>query len=136
MKPIGYWLNRTDRALANYMDSVLGEFGLTRLTWRVLNLVEDGTEVADADVRSYLAADPDSENLTAAIATLLTDGWVHRPAADRLALTTDGRTRLATAATRVDTFRDVSAVGITPDEYRIAVTVLERMALNLESAAV
>lgn len=136
MKPIGYWLNRTDRALANYMDAMLGEFGLTRLTWRVLNLVEDGTEVGDTDVRSYLAADPDAANLTAAIATLVADGWIHRPAADRLALTPQGTTRLATAATRVNTFRDVSAVGITPDEYRTAVTVLERMAVNLESATV
>jgi hypothetical protein len=37
MRPIGYWLNRTDQALTRSMDTTLLEFGLTRITWQVLN---------------------------------------------------------------------------------------------------
>ncbi|MFC7640513.1 hypothetical protein ACFQX6_05420 [Streptosporangium lutulentum] len=41
MKPIGYWLNRTDEALTHHMNGMLNEFGLTRIAWQVLNVVED-----------------------------------------------------------------------------------------------
>ncbi|MEU3722871.1 hypothetical protein [Streptomyces sp. NPDC031705] len=47
MKPIGYWLNRTDQALTTAMDSVLAEFGLTRLGWQVLGAVRDEPGTTD-----------------------------------------------------------------------------------------
>ncbi|CAM5428966.1 hypothetical protein STANM309S_02958 [Streptomyces tanashiensis] len=39
-KPIGFLLNRTDEALTRVMDGTLGEFGLTRVAWQVLNLAK------------------------------------------------------------------------------------------------
>jgi DNA-binding MarR family transcriptional regulator len=135
MKLIGYWLNRTDRALTTYMDGMLAEFGLARITWRVLNVIADATETADDHVLSLLAAGADASTLTAAIDTALADGWAARPAPGRLRLTADGRARLAEVAERVQRFRDLSTTGISPDEYRTAVSVLERMTLNLEGRA-
>ena len=134
MKPIGYWLNRTDKALTSYMDDMLGEFGLTRITWQVLNVIRDTPEITDAEVRSALAANSDNPTLTAAIDTVLIDGWATRPAPDRLAVIPDGCRRLATVAKRVDAFRELSMTGIASDEYRTAVSVLERMTRNLETA--
>ncbi|KJK57471.1 MarR family winged helix-turn-helix transcriptional regulator [Saccharothrix sp. ST-888] len=135
MKPIGYWLNRTDQALTDYMNSMLAEFGLTRIAWQILNVVEDDPQATDSDVLAVLAANADAAALTGAIETIVADGWVARPEPGRLALTDDGRARLAEAAERVGAFRELSTAGITGEEYRIAVTVLERMTHNLESGA-
>ncbi|MFJ9415665.1 MarR family winged helix-turn-helix transcriptional regulator [Streptomyces sp. NPDC101227] len=134
MKPIGYWLNRTDQALTRAMNGMLAEFGLTRIAWQVLNVLRDTPEATASDVRSALAANADVRTLTAAVDALLADGWATRPAPDRLALTPSGRQRLAGVAARVDAFRALSMTGIPADEYRTAVRVLERMTHNVESA--
>ncbi|MDR3082807.1 MAG: MarR family transcriptional regulator [Streptomyces sp.] len=132
MKPIGYWLNRTDQALTAAMNGLLAESGLTRLAWQFLNVVQDTPEAADTEVLTVLAANADAADLTAAVETLLADGWLTRPAPGRLALTDTGRARHARAAERVDAFRELSLTGITHEEYRTAVTVLERMTGNVE----
>ncbi|MER5205251.1 MarR family winged helix-turn-helix transcriptional regulator [Streptomyces sp. NPDC002825] len=131
-KPIGFLLNRTDEALTRVMDGTLGEFGLTRLAWQVLNVVEDGDGTTDTEVLSILSANADAPALTAAIDTTVTGGWVSRPAPGRLALTPDGAGRLTEVATRVAAFRTRSVEGISPEEYGTAVRVLERMIENLE----
>lgn len=79
MKPIGYWLNRTDHAITHYMQDTLGEFGLTRLAWQVLNVIRDGTEVPDTEVHSVLFANAPEEDRLAAVTLVLTDGWAQRP---------------------------------------------------------
>ncbi|MGW3046258.1 MarR family winged helix-turn-helix transcriptional regulator [Kitasatospora sp. NPDC001159] len=132
MKPIGYWLNRTDRALTQYMNGLLTEFGLTRTAWQVLNIIRDTTGASDPDVLSVLAANADARILAAAIDAVLADGWATRPAPDRLTLTPEGRRRLTAVDERVGTFRELSTTGITIEEYRTAVSVLERMTANLE----
>ncbi|GAA2273255.1 hypothetical protein GCM10010149_14270 [Nonomuraea roseoviolacea subsp. roseoviolacea] len=161
MKPIGYWLNRADQALTRHMNGMLAEFGLTRLAWQVLNVVQDGSrvteiadavrggswvagrpgaavrdapDVADAEVVSVLAANADAAALAAAIDAVLADGWAARPAPGRLALTPEGARRLERVAERVGAFRELSMSGISLDEYRTAVSVLERMTANLEPA--
>jgi len=135
MKPIGYWLNRTDKAITGHMNAMLAEFGLTRIAWQVLNVVEDNPQATDTDVLTVLAANAEVSELTATIETVIADGWLARPEPARLTLTDDGRTRLAEVAERVDAFRDLSMTGISHEEYRIAVTVLESMTRNLETGA-
>ncbi|MFF7770473.1 MarR family winged helix-turn-helix transcriptional regulator [Streptomyces massasporeus] len=134
MKPIGHWLNRTDQAITRYMNDMLQEFGLTRVAWQVLNVIHDTPDATDVDVLSTLSANADIHTLTAAVETVLADGWASRPAPDRLTLTCSGRQGLTEVAERVATFRDLSTSGIAPDEYHTAVLVLERMAHNLETA--
>ncbi|MET9693993.1 MarR family winged helix-turn-helix transcriptional regulator [Streptomyces sp. NPDC006514] len=131
MKPIGYWLNRTDQALTASMDALLADFGLTRLRWQVLGVVKDDPWATDSAVLTALAANADTAPLTSAVASVLADGWVTRPRPEGLALTDDGRARLVEVARRVDAFRERSAAGITREEYVTAVTVLERMTRNL-----
>ncbi|MFB7620230.1 MarR family transcriptional regulator [Kitasatospora sp. NPDC056181] len=135
MKPIGYWLNRTDQALTGRMNAVLAEFGLTRLAWQVLNVVQDDPQATDTTVLTVLAANADAADLTAAITAVLADGWATRPAPARLALTGNGRARLTGVAARVDAFRALATTGISPEEYRTAVAALERMTHNLETGA-
>lgn len=131
MKPIGYWLNRTDQALTASMDALLADFGLTRLDWQVLGVVKDDPRATDTTVLTTLAAGADATALASAVASVLAGGWVVRPRPDHLALTDDGRTRLVEVALRVDAFRELSTRGITREEYVTAVTVLERMTRNL-----
>ncbi|CAM5547512.1 MarR family winged helix-turn-helix transcriptional regulator [Streptomyces tanashiensis] len=131
-KPIGFLLNRTDEALTRVMDGTLGEFGLTRVAWQVLNLAKGDGGTTDAEVLSVLAANADVPTLTAAVNTVLAGGWVSRPAPGRLALTPEGSRRLTEVATHVAAFRTRSVEGITPEEYGTAVRVLERMIENLE----
>jgi DNA-binding MarR family transcriptional regulator len=133
MKPIGYWLNRADHALTKYMNDMLDEFGLTRIAWQVLNVIRDTPDITDLELLAILTANADTSTLTAAIDAVLTGGWASRPAPDRLALTPEGTQHLTRVATRVDAFRDLSMTGISLDEYRTAVHVLERMTHNLES---
>ncbi|MFB6617965.1 MarR family winged helix-turn-helix transcriptional regulator [Streptomyces sp. NPDC056367] len=133
MKPIGYWLNRTDKALTGRMNAALAGFGLTRLAWQVLNAVADDPEATDASVRDHLAANATADALTGAVGTVVRDGWALRPGPGRLALTEAGRTRLAEVSERVDAFRALSTHGISDEEYRTAVSVLERMTHNLET---
>ncbi|WP_369185432.1 MarR family winged helix-turn-helix transcriptional regulator [Streptomyces sp. Y1] len=132
MKPIGYWLSRTDKALTECMDGMLAEFGLTRTAWQVLNVVRDTPEATDTDIRTALAANVDAATLAAAVDTVLAGGWTARPAPGRLALTADGNRRLADVEQRVGAFRALSTAGITAEEYGTAVSVLERMTHNLE----
>ncbi|MQY05851.1 MarR family winged helix-turn-helix transcriptional regulator [Actinomadura macrotermitis] len=132
MKPIGYWLNRTDKAITRHMDDMLGEFGLTRIAWQVLNAVRDASPVTDADVLGLLRANADATTLAAAIASLIAGGRLARPDEGLLALTDEGRALLAEAGEWVDAFRDLSMKGISMEEYRTAVGVLERMTANLE----
>lgn len=134
MKPIGYWLNRTDKALTRHMNNMLEEVGLTRVTWQVLNVIHDTPRVADTEILSTLSANADIPTLTAAIDTVIVDGWATHPAPDRLSLTPEGRQRLAGVAERVDAFREFSTAGISRDDYCTAVRVLERMTRNLETA--
>ncbi|MEU8510784.1 C45 family peptidase [Kitasatospora sp. NPDC048722] len=111
MKPIGYWLNRTDKALTAHMNGMPADFGLTRTAWQVLNVVDDTPEAGDADVHAALAANADAPARTAAVATVLADGWTTRPAPapGRLALSSGvvnyprislGRPRLTRCRTR------------------------------------
>lgn len=132
MKPIGYWLNRTDLALTRSMDALLADAGLTRLGWQVLNSVEAGPTPA-ADVHALLAANADADTRAAAIESLTADDWLRHESPDLLSLTPAGRTRFGAAAVRVAAFREHSMAGITVEEYRTAVSVLERMTHNVEN---
>ncbi|MEU6579391.1 hypothetical protein [Nocardia sp. NPDC046763] len=134
MKPIGYWLNRADHAFTTHMNTMLTEFGLTRIAWQVLNVVADTADATDTDIHTVLAANADRAALDTAIAATLTGHWTTRPEPGRIALTDHGNRRLAAVSDRVTTFRAQSMHGITSDEYRTAVSVLERMTLNVEAA--
>ncbi|MEU6238351.1 MarR family winged helix-turn-helix transcriptional regulator [Kitasatospora sp. NPDC047058] len=113
---------------------MLADAGLTRLAWQVLNVVRDTADATDRDVLTVLAANAGPAEPAAAVDTVLADGWAARPAPDRLDLTEHGRTRLDAAADRVAAFRESAMAGITREEYRTAVTVLERMTRNVEGA--
>ncbi|MEV0192625.1 MarR family transcriptional regulator [Kitasatospora purpeofusca] len=133
MKPVGYWLNRTGTALTATMNTLPAGSGLTRLTWRVLKVVEADPQATVTTVRTSPTANASPAEPADAVTAVLADGWVVRPAAKHLAPTEDGRAHLSRVGERVAAFREASTAGIPPEEYRITVGVLERTALDPES---
>ncbi|MFG2819444.1 MarR family transcriptional regulator [Kitasatospora sp. NPDC048365] len=133
MRPIGYWLNRTDRALTARMDAMLAEDGLTRLGWQVLNAVHDDPRAGDAAVAGLLVANATPAALAAAVEALLADGRLTRPAPGALAPTAAGRDCLTEVGARVRAFRRLAAEGVPDEDYRTAIAVLERITRNVEA---
>ncbi|MEV4438309.1 NAD(P)H-binding protein [Streptomyces sp. NPDC049577] len=133
-RPIGYWLRRADKALTGAMDALLADHGLTRLGWQVLNVVADEERATDARVLEVMAVHADAATLTAVVEKAVAGDWLTRPAPGRLALTGDGRARLTEVGARVGSFRELASAGISPEEYRTAMSVLERLAANAEAA--
>ncbi|MBB6119969.1 MarR family winged helix-turn-helix transcriptional regulator [Nocardiopsis algeriensis] len=129
--PIGYWLKHLDRLIENDFDQVLAGESLGRRHWQVLNSLytQPGT-IADLDRR--LAPFMDEGELTAAPALeeLRRRGWVQGLVA--LELTPAGREAHQALSEKVGRARERVSRGISPEEYRATVDVLERMAANLE----
>ncbi|WP_327092095.1 hypothetical protein OIE66_16115 [Nonomuraea sp. NBC_01738] len=133
MRPIGYWLNRTDQAITRHMDAMLRDRGLDRLAWQVLNLVNESGECPDAHVLTTLRANAGRPALEAAVATVLDAGWATRPAPGTITLTDTGRHHLAGVRERVSAFRELSTEGISQADYDTTIAVLRRMTRNLDA---
>lgn len=131
-RPIGFWLKLVDRLIDGSFDELLGQAGLTRRHWQVLNLLRAApTSVGQADARlaPFLAA---GEPTTAPVLDdLHARGWVAWADPEQAVLTEAGSAAHATLAERVAHNRARLAAGIAPAEYAATVEVLRRMAVNL-----
>ncbi|MBB5854041.1 MarR family transcriptional regulator [Amycolatopsis umgeniensis] len=112
MKPIGFWFAHLHQALESSLDRVLADEGLTRRHWQVLN-APDETLSPFGDRREV-------------VANLRTRGWI-----DGNGLTPAGREAHLRLKTEVGEFRSRVTEGISEDDYRTTIGVLERMAANL-----
>ncbi|MFJ8910699.1 MarR family winged helix-turn-helix transcriptional regulator [Amycolatopsis sp. NPDC102389] len=113
MKPIGFWFIHLHQALESSLDRVLAADSLTRRHWQVLNS-------ADSEALKPFGGVKET------IADLRTRGWI-----DEDGLTEAGRAAHARLKAKVGEFRSRATEGISDDEYRATVGVLERMAANL-----
>ncbi len=119
MKPIGFWFAHLHQALESSLDRVLAVEALNRRHWRVLNTIDSGAPIAEA-LSPF-------EGAQEAVADLRTRGWVD----DEGGLTTAGRQAHLRLKSEVGEFRSRATEGISDDDYRKTVGVLERMAANL-----
>jgi DNA-binding MarR family transcriptional regulator len=131
-RPIGYWLKRLDRLIDEQFEEQLGEAGLSRRQWQVINLLEgDPRSVPElqSELEPFLQEDPD--DLTDALSGLVTRGWV--ASQDNIVnLTETGQAQLKLIKAKVTELRQASMAGISPEEYQTTIDVLARMASNLE----
>lgn len=131
-RPLGFWLKLVDELINRQFEETLGEQGVTRRQWQVLNLLATnsatGTELGEALAPFLLSDEPD--RLTEELGQLRARGWV-RQQGEVLSLTEQGRTSFQHLAETVARSRGVVAEGITADEYEQTLRVLERMARNL-----
>ena len=131
-RPIGYWLKKLDRLIDEQFEEQLGEAGLSRRQWQVINLLEGDTRSVpelQSELEPFLQEDPD--DLTDALSGLVTRGWV--ASQDNIVnLTETGQAQLKLIEAKVTELRQASMAGISPEEYQTTIDVLARMASNLE----
>jgi DNA-binding MarR family transcriptional regulator len=132
-RPIGYWLKRLDRLIDARFENQLGEAGLSRRHWQLLNLLEDGPRSVpelQAELEPFLQGAPDE--LSEAISGLVTRGWADSQD-NIVSLTETGQAQFGLVKAKVAELRQALMAGISPEEYQATIEVLARMATNLES---
>jgi DNA-binding MarR family transcriptional regulator len=134
-RPIGYWLKELDRLIDKHFELQLGNAGLSRRQWQLLNLLEDhprSVPELQAELEPFLADAAD--DLSDPLSGLVTRGWVE--STDNIVnLTETGQAHLEIIKAKVAELRQALMKGIAPEEYQTTIEVLSRMAANLESSA-
>lgn len=137
MKPIGYWLKHLDGLIEADFERALGDSGLVRRHWQVLNSLAEGSRSAGelaAALRPFW--DEGAITLDEVLDGLECRGWVAREGAEGpYALTPLGAEGHAAVAERIGDARRRITDGVTDEEYLATVDVIRRMAENLEGAA-
>jgi DNA-binding MarR family transcriptional regulator len=133
--PIGYWLKRLDRAIDGALDATLAAEDLTRRHWQTMNFLHQGPSDAPALAEALrpfwgqgaITLDEVLRDLERR-ALVANDGG-------RYALTAAGTATRAKLAEQVDLTRRRLVDGVTREQYRATVEVLQRMTANLEGKA-
>jgi hypothetical protein len=131
-RPIGYWLKKLDRLIDGQFERQLGNAGLSRRQWQILNLLQGGARSMpelQADLEPFLLDAPDE--LGDAVTGLLSRGWADSQNAV-ISLTETGEAQFGLVTANIAELRQVLAAGISPAEYRATIDVLIRMVVNLE----
>jgi len=131
-RPIGFWLKLVDRLIDERFADTLEEHGVTRRQWQLLNVLSRGPATGaqlEAALAPFLSA-VDDETVTEHLAELVDSGWVAL-APSGYSLADSGRTALAALASTVDKTREITAEGISEEQYAQTLETLERMARNL-----
>lgn len=132
-RPIGYWLKKLDGLIEGHFERQLGDAGLTRRQWQVLNLLEDGPRSIpelQAELEPFLR--DSAGELSDAVSGLVSRGWADSQ--DHvISLTEAGQAQFGLVKAKVAELRQALALGISPEEYQATIDVLARMAANLES---
>lgn len=136
-KPIGYWLKHLHNLIEEQFDATLGDLGLDRRQWQILNLLSRAAR-SRGEIEQALAPfwPGDVSQVDAALDGpdgLVTRGWAGYDG-DALILTENGRAAHGTAAEHVGGTRRLLLRGLTPEQYAETVRILSVMAGNLEAA--
>lgn len=130
-RPIGFWVKLVDRLIDESFDQILAQQELGRRHWQTLNLLASGSQTVervDEQLRPFL--DDSQPTSRPVLDQLIERGWA-KTAGGHFELTDEGTKTLADLAKRVAAYRGSISAGLGPDEYQLAVSVLERMATNL-----
>ena len=131
-RPIGFWLKLVDRLIDERFAETLDEHGVTRRQWQLLTVLSRGTATVthlDEAVAPFLST-ADDESSAEHLSELIESGWVDATAAG-YEVTDRGRIAYERLAEVVAANRAKASEGITEQEYRETIDVLERLATNL-----
>ncbi|HUM11322.1 MAG TPA: hypothetical protein VLT82_10275 [Myxococcaceae bacterium] len=133
-RPVGYWLKEVDRLLEESFARALASEQCSRRHWQLLNVLEAGP-ASEAGLESALApfAATDAEGVRAGLEELVQRGWAEPLPGARVQLTSVGREAHRRLQATVAEQRRHIAEGVSEADYRTTVSVLERMAGNLEA---
>ncbi len=131
-RPLGFWLKLVDRLIDDAFDAALGQVGLTRRHWQVLNLLQAApatVQQTDTQLAPFLSG---AETTTRPVLDdLQVRGWVAWTDDQHATLTDAGAAAHAELLRQVSRSRERLTTGITPEEYAATIEVLRRMAVNL-----
>jgi DNA-binding PadR family transcriptional regulator len=135
-RPLGYWLKLVDSLISEQFTVVLEEHGVTRRQWQLLNVLSKGPATG-GELTSALApffgepaAEGEPTSPSEHLAELVESGWISEEG-HTFTLTERGATSLDRLTALVDTMREESSAGVSPEDYATTVASLRRMALNL-----
>ena len=133
-RPIGWWLKRLDRLIEVSFDDALGEAGIDRRQWQILNVVTGGA-VRDAALAQALSpfVEESPVSLGGIVEDLQARKWLARDDNGALLLTPDGASARDEASGRVSAIRTRLSEGITAEEYQHTIDALRTMTANLEA---
>ncbi len=131
-RPIGFWLKLVDRLLDEGFDRLLGGAGLTRRHWQTLTALQAGpATVQELDTSLAPFLDDQEPTTRPVLNDLVARGWAAWTADDQAASTPAGAAGHGELLAAVSAHRQRVAEGVTAEEYRATVAVLQRMAANL-----
>jgi DNA-binding MarR family transcriptional regulator len=131
-RPIGNWLKNLDRLIDAQCERQLGDAGLSRRQWQLINLLEDGPRSVPelhTELEPFLQDAPD--DLQDALSGLVGRGWADSQD-EIVALTEIGQAQFGLVKAKVAELRQTLMIGISAEEYQAIIDVLIRMAANLE----
>jgi DNA-binding MarR family transcriptional regulator len=131
-RPIGYWLKNLDRLIDARFERQLGDAGLSRRQWQLINLLEDGPRSVPelhTELEPFLQDAPD--DLQDALSGLVGRGWADSQD-EIVALTEIGQAQFGLVTAMVAELRQTLMIGISAEQYQTTTDVLIRMAANLE----
>ena len=135
-RPIGFWLKLVDRLIDEQFATTLDEHGVTRRQWQLLNVLAQSSstvEQLDAAVAPFLepaAGESPAESSVEHLTELIESGWVDATAAG-YELTARGATALERLSGVITEQRTTFSRGISEEDYRTTIDVLERVSRNL-----
>jgi DNA-binding MarR family transcriptional regulator len=131
-RPIGFWLKLVDRLIDESFDRLLGEAGLTRRHWQVLNvLLKEPASVGQIDTRLAPFLGVDEPTTRPVVDQLCARGWAAWADRGRAALTAAGEAAQTELLEKVADNRQRVTAGITAGEYAATADALRRLAVNL-----
>ena len=132
-RPIGYWLKKLDRLIDRQFELQLSTARLSRWQWQLLNLLENNPRSVpelESELEPFLEGA--AAELSGAVAGLVTRGWAE--STDNIVnLTEMGKQQFEIAKATAAELRQTLTRGISAEEYQTTLTVLAKMAANLET---
>jgi len=131
-RPIGFWLKLVDRLIDEQFAETLDEHGVTRRQWQLLTVLSRGPATLaqlDLAVAPFLSTGT-NESSAEHLSELIESGWVDATATG-YETTERGSAAYNRLAEVVNASRAKASEGISEQEYRETIDVLERLAVNL-----
>ena len=130
--PIGYWLKRLDRAIDGALDPTLAAEDLSRRHWQTMNFLHQGPSDAPALAEALRPFWGEGAITLDEVLSDLEHQALVTNDGGRYALTAAGAATRAKLADQVEVTRRRLVGGVTREQYRATVEVLQRMTTNLE----
>jgi len=130
-KPIGWYLKEADQQITSYMNDVFKDLSITRFHWMVIrNIAERGrinTWQFFQEVKNFVTVQEYGE----IIQSFVDRGWVVMGAEDTCSLTAAGEEAYKNLAVLQKERAAHMMRGISDDEYKLALSVLNRIIENI-----